>query len=450
MKHIKHIPLQLILFIFFFGCLTLFVNSSEQHAYHFFRNGIRAIVETGHIYIDKYLPVRFNGDDAFDFEDGHRYLNKQPGVFFIGAVVYFFLYKAGITYEKNTALAGSLVTLFTSVIMTSLMGVFLFNIVFALTKSKIYSVITAVFFVFGTLIFPYSGIPHHDIFGTFFVFTGFYLLFYRYRISEKKSYPLIILAAFCTGFALFNSLNTVTLIVLCTIYIFCYRNKKDISLFVYVLIVSLLPTFIFNYLVFGDPFFFTGANEDYKGPVPRLSAENTLAKINMYLFSPRYAIPFYSPIFVVSLFGFLSFPRKYLIEMIVLPLAFVLLLCQLVNVGSVGGLQFGTRYLLESMPFVLIGLSGFFTKEKGIWGITLNKYKYLMPVVILLGIVSVVICSTGSIVGTMYNHFDQRHPFIPYLNMILSGELPSFPLFSLGVVCILISVLLLFVNLSRQ
>lgn len=75
MRYVKNIPIQLILFLFFFGVFALFINSNDIGSYFFLRNTVRAIVEQGHIYIDDYQGAVAEWADAFRFK-GHIYQNK--------------------------------------------------------------------------------------------------------------------------------------------------------------------------------------------------------------------------------------------------------------------------------------------------------------------------------------------------------------------------------------
>ncbi len=124
-RFINLIPLQLILFIFFFGLLSLFINTNNIKAFSLQQLSIESIVERGHVYLEGsqtpgFQPVAAPWADAFSYK-GHIYSNKQPGLAFIGSIVYFVLYKLGINYKKDAVLTGGLVTLFTSALMTSIM-----------------------------------------------------------------------------------------------------------------------------------------------------------------------------------------------------------------------------------------------------------------------------------------------------------------------------------------
>lgn len=423
--------------------------------------GIEAIVERGHFYLEgsntpNLQPIIASWADVFQYNE-HVYANKQPGQFLIGSIPYFILHKLGISYKKDYILAGGLVTLFTSVFMSALMMVLIFSIAFNITKKYLYAFLIACFFGFGTIIFPYSGVTHHDIYATFFLLLGFYFLFYRYRVNKSSSIYVVLFAGLCTGFAFFCSFNTTSLILVVFLYLFCHGDWKDILLFTISFLVGLLPSFIFNFITFGNPFNFSIIiySKSYNIPLGDLSIKSTLLdiplKIKAYLFSPATAITFYSPIFIISYLGFFLLPRKYFIEKITLPLAFFLQVIQPLlhqGIGGFFGCQYGPRYLLESVPFTLIGLSGFFTEESSISNLIKN-FKYLLPAILLIGLISIVINTTGSILGVMYCNYD--YAFTNHLSKIISGQnLPSFPFVFVGIACISIACILFFIKYPNK
>lgn len=449
----KQIPFQLILFIFCFGFLSLFINTNNTVAYGLQSEGIKSIVERGTIHLDS-ANDNFQGyvsNSTWDVfpHNGHVYLAKQPGQFFIGSIVYLFLNKLRITYNNNNVLVCGLIALFTSCLMTALMIVFMFNIAFNITKSRIYSLINAIVFGFGTLVFPYSGILHHDICATFFLFSGFYFLFYNYQIAKTRSNVFTVIAGLSTGFAFFCSFNTLTIIFLIGLYVLFQRKIKDLVFFTVALIISLSTSFLFNLIVFGNPLSFSiSLYTVFHHFSNEMTLQNYLSsvalRINQYLISPITAITFYSPIFLVSYLGLFLLSKKYFNEKIILLLVFLLQLIQPSLQGVIGGFgwcQYGSRYLLESMPFTLVGLSGFFEREKNTFWRLITKTHFFL--IYPLAVISIIICATGTM-GVVYCGYYQN-AFLNYISRIIAREnLPNYYLMPIGASCILVSVLLFF------
>lgn len=421
---------------------------------------IESIVERGHFYIDgSTTPGFHDNNDSFPF-NSHWYSNKPPGQPIIGSLVYLLLYRLGITYKNNFILATGLVTVFTSVLMVSVISILVFNIVFKITRSKFYSLLTTFFSCFGTLIFPYSGIAHHDIYATFFLFLGYYLLFYKFHTNTKSPGYILLISGFCIGVAFFISYNTPAVIVALCLYVLLKRNLKVLLLFFITFLISISFNFIFNQIIFEHPLNFPSVLDCYYGTHKErvLSIEKYILdipdKIDAFLFSPTLAITFFSPIFVISYLCIFLMPGRYFIEKLVLLLIFLFQFFQPLvggggSLGGFGWCQFGPRYLLEVTPFILIGLAGLFSKVK--FFTVRNRFicKWLLSVVILIGVVSIIINLTGALIGAMYCD-NTKNAFLSYLPRIISKDLPEFPFIILGTICIVTSVVLFYIKYSPR
>jgi hypothetical protein len=134
--HRRKISFSLVLFLFSFGFLAIFINSNDIREFNLQQLGIESLVERGNVYLDGTKTPELNvGGDIFHYNE-HTYALKQPGIFFIGSIPYFIISRMGILYSRDYILAGGLVTLFTSVLMTSLMIVLVFKISFKITKKR--------------------------------------------------------------------------------------------------------------------------------------------------------------------------------------------------------------------------------------------------------------------------------------------------------------------------
>jgi 4-amino-4-deoxy-L-arabinose transferase-like glycosyltransferase len=340
--------------------------------------------------------------------------------------------------------------------MASLISVIVFNIASRITNRKKISFIISTFLAFGTLIFPYSGVTHHDVYGTFFLILAFYFLFQRYQINKEILDRNIVISGILTGLAFFISFNTIPAIVALILFVVLKGFKKDIVLFITSCFIGLIPSFLFNYISFGHPFNFSMNLHCryYNLPQPELSLTKVLLqlglKINSYLISPITAITFYSPISLIGFFGLFLLNDKYYAEKTALVLAFILYFLQptVDTAAGVGWCQYGSRYLLESTPFLLIGLSGFFVARKNKLGELIARYSYTTPLIMLVGVISIIICSAGSIIGVMYCDYS-KNAFISHLAKIISGNLPYFPFIYFGIILIIISILFLSLKYSE-
>lgn len=434
----------LILFVFSFGFLALFINSNDTNAFNLQQMGIESLVERGHFYLEgSRVPQLQPMGDTFLY-NGHVYAAKQPGQFVIGSAVYFLLRLFGVSYMKNYTLAGGLVTLFTSVPMTAAMMALVFLIVFHITGSQGSSIMIAFFTGLGTILFPYSGVTHHDVFGTFFSFLAFFLLFYNYRIrrnnghSHGPSLP-VFLAGFFSGFSLFSSLLQLAPVMSIALYVLLFRRRKDIVLFAAAFLVGILPMLVFNWSVFGNPLTFPNIAGHFSDTMPHFNLRNILKKVFFYMLSPSNAVFFYSPVFAFSLGGLFRFPEDLFPEKTALLACVLLLLCHICTMETFGGSQFGPRYLLPAMPFGMIGLAGYFSRKKD----GSHVPNLIRNIVMIAGVVSIIICATGSLMGVMY-HKIYMHAFPVYLRRIMSGHLPLFEFIYPGLFLIALSFVLYF------
>lgn len=456
MQIIKKLPIQIILFLFFSGCLASFINTGNTLAFGLQSRCIEALVGNRTIFLDnptdkmEFFTSSYTWD-VFSYKD-HVYINKAPGQFFLGAIPYLFLKLFGITYKSNFNLSCGVITFFTSILMTSLIMVLLFNISFNILKNRMKSFFVAFFAGFGTLLLPYSGVLQHDMCATFFLFLGFYFLFYRYHISNKHSLCMVLLSGFFTGFSFFNSYNVITIISIICLYVLCKRNINEIVLFFLSLLVGFSVTFIFNFIVFDSPLNFAivlYSNFFHQSHEFSLSEylPSILKRIDLYLISPITAIEFYSPIYIISYFGILLLPKKYFVEKTILLLAFPLQFFQpcLFGVAGYGWCQYGPRYLLESIPFTMVGLIGYFAWSKRL---PVDKQNLLNSFILFFGIVSVVICAVGTI-GVVYCNF-YEYGFSSYLKRIVANkDLPIYYFAPFAIVATWFSTLLLFVKYKR-
>jgi 4-amino-4-deoxy-L-arabinose transferase-like glycosyltransferase len=424
---------QGIFFLFVFGVYAALINTYNIKSFGLQHIGINALVHDGHYYIENAtLPeLPYPTADVFTHE-GHLYPAKQPGQFLIGALAYYPIYKSGITYQNDYYLAGALVTLLTSALMTALASVLVLNVLFAITQNALWSALGAIFFSFGTLAFAYSGVVHHDVYATFFAFLSFYLLF-RAREAKGRA-SLRILAGLLLGFTFFISMLPQAILVTTFLYALLTSTRRGLAVFAGSFAAGLLPMFIFNWAAFGGPLNLPQFICDCNEAVPTLSLDIILNNLYFYLLSPANAVFFYTPIYLVALMGFAFMPREHRAEKTTLFLAFFLTLVHLSTIFAVGGAQFGPRYMLTTMPYVLLGLSGYFTGG-GSWEAKIR------PIVILVGVVSIMLSGSGAAMGAMYGRLSENAA-LRYLGAIASGYRHEYPLFWPGVACAVIAVAL--------
>lgn len=439
--HIQKISDTVLLFCAIFFIYGIFVNSNDQNSYTLQQAGIEAIAERGTLYVDgSPTPKLKRPGDVFNHE-GHLYAAKQPGQFFIGTIIYFILYIIGITYENSYLLTSSLVTWFTSGAMTSLIVVMLFKIGVFLTKNKKFSFLVAIFYGLGTISFPYCGVTHHDIYGTFLIFASFYFLFLSFHSSQVNKTFCTVVSGITAGVSIFTSALPVFILLGLLLYILTFKKWKHLFLFLIVFTFSVSPLFLYNYYAFGSPFLPANIAGNFNDTYPAFSLNNILGKIHFYFLSPKTSIYAFSPIIVLSFFGIFFIRKEFFREKLFLILQFVFLISYLINMSTVGHCQYGPRYLLPTLPFLILGLCPYWTDlNSGLLRKTLNT-EFFKRVVIISGCVSIIICSIGALHGTMYCSLN-IWAFKYYIGKTITGNLPEFPLMGISVLLLAITLII--------
>ena len=124
-------------------------------------------------------------------------------------------------------------------------------------------------------------------------------------------------------------------------------------------------------------------------------------------------------------------------EKLFLLLQFLFLFSYLVMMTTVGHCQYGPRYLIPTLPFLSLGLSGYWMGSNTNFISKILRFKYLVTIIVITGTASIAISTVGALQGTMYCSLN-IWAFKYYLGKIITGSFPEFPLLK-------ISTLLLFV-----
>lgn len=443
MNSLKNIPIQTILFLLFSGVLTLFINSNNILSHNLQQMGIESIVERGHFYLDGsttpgFQPIASSFSDVVLY-NGKHITWRQHGQYIVGSFAYFFLHLLDITYKKDVIFTSGLVTLFTSVFMASLIGVLFFNICLFFLNDTTKAFLLSIFMIFGTTVFPYSVVTHYDTYAMFFVFISFYCLFSKYRITQNNSIYPVIVSGLASGLSVFMSFKSISIVLVILLYLLTFRKKLDIVVFLLTFLIGILPTFLFNLFHFGDPLLFPEniGLSFYKDLAIAnfFSLDNLFSKVYSYFISPTTSVTVFSPIYLFALIGFFFLPKKYLSEKILLPMTLLLTFIQLLNLKPTGGCQYGPRYLLLTMPFIMIGLVGFFE--------TKSKHNLIKRIIYFLGAISILIQIPGGLINEMCCD-TWRHSFFTNLASVFRGEFPKYKFISHGVTFLIVAALLTF------
>ncbi len=143
-------------------------------------------------------------------------------------------------------------------------------------------------------------------------------------------------------------------------------------MFLIVFTFSVSPLFLYNYYAFGSPFLPANIAGNFNDTYPAFSLNNILGKIHFYFLSPKTSIYAFSPIIVLSFFGIFLSARNFQRETF-FNTTICILISYLINMSTVGHCQYGPRYLLPTLPFLILGLCPYWTDlNSGLLRKTLN------------------------------------------------------------------------------
>jgi len=292
-----------------------------------------------------------------------------------------------------------LVTISTSVLFSSLTAVLVYKISKYFLKNQAYRILLSLTYGIATLAFPSALHFMTNATATFFVFLSFYLLF-KIKNEKLKESKYILLAGLAAGFGIATDRFGILLAPLLIIYSF-WLNKRLSLVFLSGLFLSILPFLLYNYTIFGNPFDLASSYIDrqiYRTAYPQstlpiffsnekpenfamMSLLNTDVIKQLFehfhfiptlpnpyvimrlLLYPYRGLLFYSPVLFLSLVGIIFMFKKYRVETTFIILALILFLC-VISMRRTwwGGYDFGNRYLLPIVPFLMLPLAFVFDK----------------------------------------------------------------------------------------
>ncbi len=426
------------IFLIVTGVLAMTINSWNASAFRLQNAIVAALVERGTFaLVDQVIPG-FNlveGTETFKFGK-EVYPMKQPGPTILGAMVYYPLYKLGINYRNHFDYVSHLVTFGTSTIMMAIAAVLIFILGFAMTKAWKSAAAAALLFPLGTMIWPYAGVSHHDIYGIFF---GLLSLTAYYFGEREKKLKYLGWAGFFATLTLFFTMLPLTLPLVLWILTAIENDRKKIIFLTLGMISGFVPTMIFNGLLFGNPLLPPNLAGKVSDTMPLLSLPNFLTKLWFYLVSPTTAMIFFSPVMFYGITGIMSIPKKDIwLKRLFIGLP-VMQLIHISSMGTFGGYQYGPRYLLPILGCLALGLA--------MWLKEIHTRK-VWVLFFLAAVYSVLVALLGAIQTVMY---PIPGPFAPlvFVKQVMAGNLPVFRMWPVGVI-LTIGGLILFYQQAQK
>ena len=248
-----------------------------------------------------------------------------------------------------------MVTSATSVIVGSLLFLYIFLLFAFYDKNRVKNLIIATGVIFTTIIWVNFKIPYRDMPLALLYTMGFYYL-KKYNIYKESKY--LYLTSFFVAFSIL--VKTVSIIVMAPFIIYLFWDDinriniktviSKLSIFLSFSILSLILSLYYNYLRFNDILNFGQNHEPF--------TNSLLVGLYTYLFSSGRGIILYAPILLLSIWFIGRFAKKEPKDTILSLSIFVLyIVLYSKHSGGYGCASWGPRYLLPTIPFLAIFLS---------------------------------------------------------------------------------------------
>ncbi len=303
--------------------------------------------------------------------EGHVYSKKGLAISLLAAPLYWLALKVpGLGMLHTTFLLNAIVTALTGSVM--------YLLVRRLDYTPAVSLVTALVFGLGTMAWVYSKYFFSEPLSALLLLLAFFLVlqarsndFNRWPRDRTTKVVTTIGAGFVSGWAMLSRANNGLIVPILMLYILCMRCSDDFSrlpsllrrawrpvvCYLLGLILPLVVFALYNALKSGHPLQ-TGYDLAVFTPAYFWKGAFKL------LLSPYRGLLFYMPVLVLCLAAFPCFFRKHLAEAGVcaaIPLAYFVLF----SVWPSGeGLSWGPRFLVPTVPFLVIPLASLLENGK--------------------------------------------------------------------------------------
>jgi hypothetical protein len=407
--------------ILFSGMWLLYgggINSLDLKAYALQHMVVNQLVDRGTY--DLTGAVVMHGRDLLTV-DGHILPNKQPGQSTLGAAVYWLLHLCGITYGRHFMLAGALVTWLTASFLSALAAACVFLLITGTWGAPRRDGVAAVLAGgLGTVLWPYSGVAHHDVIAGSYIAIAFCLI-ERAIAAQRDEGRLAAAGGALMGLALFTSGLPTALVAGIALYVVSTRRIGLILKTGAGIVAGVLPLAVYNAHYFGSPFLQGYVAGGFEDTYPHLDPARFLHNLNVYFGTGDVSVLKYMPIFVVAAAGHAlrgalpSRPHRALLLILLLHVI------SIASIPSIGACQYGPRFLIPAVPLAMLGLPVLLARARQM------RSPLMLAVVATAAGWSFVVNLTGVLGGSMYCD-TQIFAFPIYVQRIFSSGTGNFPL----------------------
>jgi hypothetical protein len=366
-------------FVLFWIVYGMTTNVRNGREYNLQQMGVDAIVvhHTFAVGLSS-LPILQPRGDVFSF-GGRTLAAKQPGQFVWGAIPYFVLHRLGITYERNYDLTSSLVTWFSAGLFAAVALALLDKMMWQFWGfSRRACLLATIATGFASYWFAYAGVAHHDVLAASLLVGALYAI-------ERR---LAFVAGTLLGLVIFTSMLPALIVAVVGIYVLATLPFRNALWCGAGFVVGLLPLFAYNGNYFGSPLVPANVagnfSDTFWSPGWSLAADH----LNAYFGTSGISLWKYAPAEVLACAGLFLLPlrlRWLLVGAVAVHLVY------LISIPTLGGCQYGPRYLLPLLPLLAPGLAALF-----------DWRPRARPWIGVLAIYGFFVSAVGALEGTMY------------------------------------------------
>ena len=327
-----------------------------------------------------------------------------------------------------------IVTIFIASLLSALTSVLVYRLSSNFTSSEKTRLTVTFLLAFSTIYFLYSTGYYARIIAASFSIYSFYKLnnLKKYLCpgcnpDKSNIHKTLFISGLSSSIAVTMDYPHILISFVLFLYLLSFFREKKVLYFILGSIIPIVLIMLYHYVIFENPFAtpeHLRANKgNYEALVKGIGGFSypSLEKLYLYSFSPERGIFFYSPIFLLSLYGIYLGFRKYKSEMLAIFFSFFLTyLFYSSNIwpwffdGS-----FGPRYLLVTFPYLILPLSLALEKSNKI-------FTYIL----------IVVSSIISLLGAMFDRtalwtysYDMKNPiFTSFIPLFLERGFSNYTL----------------------
>ncbi len=352
------------LFAFFwvlFGATTCVNNLRD---YNLQQMGVDALVRyhtfaVGHSRHPRLQPI----GDVFA-ANGKRLPAKQPGQFAFGAIPYFFLNRAGITYEANYERAAALVTWLSAGLWAAIALALLDRMLRRFLEfSSVASFVGTLSVGAASTFLAYAGTAHHDVLAGSFLVIALYFFEASRANHARPSLWLTFAGGVFLGLTVFTSMLPALMVAAVGISALITRSWKAITGAIAGTLIGIAPLLIYNAHYFGKPWIPANVAGNYSDTLISPGWTWATSHLDAYLGNGGISLWKYAPAAALGIIGIFFLPRRLRRLRWTLIVALSLHLLYLLNIESMGTCSYGPRYLIPAILLLAPGVAALMDRK---------------------------------------------------------------------------------------